>query len=94
MDDNRIPPPSHLQQYSQSPVHSSPHHHHLNSMRYSASSERERWGSCFAILVLVFLRSSFSFFVFLIQPLRNLPGSTRFDAAGGDSCLVPAFFEC
>ena len=41
--DDRIPPPSHLQQYSQSPVHSSPHHHHLNSMRYSASSERERY---------------------------------------------------
>ncbi|VAH67143.1 unnamed protein product [Triticum turgidum subsp. durum] len=40
---DRIPPPAHLQQYSQSPVHSAPHHLHLNSMRYSASSDRERY---------------------------------------------------
>ncbi|VAH67146.1 unnamed protein product [Triticum turgidum subsp. durum] len=58
---DRIPPPAHLQQYSQSPVHSAPHHLHLNSMRYSASSDRERWGSCFAIPVLV---SSGRVFVF------------------------------
>ncbi|CAM0883987.1 unnamed protein product [Alopecurus aequalis] len=39
--DDRIPPPSHLQ-YSPSPIHHSSPHHHLNSLRYSAS-ERERY---------------------------------------------------
>ncbi|EMS53218.1 hypothetical protein TRIUR3_13157 [Triticum urartu] len=39
---DRIPPPAHLQQYSQSPVHSAPHHLHLNSMRYVAELLAER----------------------------------------------------